>query len=58
MGRALAAMVDIGTDVGRHTVAVISNMDQPLAGRGQCLEVKEALMTLENRGRLMLLGCP
>ena len=45
------AMVDIGTEVGRKTVAVISNMNEPLGfAIGNSLEVKEAIDTLNGKG--------
>ncbi len=44
-------MVDIGANMERNTIAVITDMEQPLGlAIGNSLEVKEAIDTLHGKG--------
>jgi pyrimidine-nucleoside phosphorylase len=44
-------MVDIGLELGKETMAVVSNMDEPLGfAIGNSLEVKEAIEVLKDKG--------
>lgn len=51
------AMVGIGNNLGRRTIAILSNMDEPLGSEiGNANEVREAILTLKGEAEIDLIN--